>query len=83
MKRLLVCTHSRCAAKNLSSQLIPVDFSLPCDKSPEWISAHPLVRLVRDTNAYAVLSGCLQEECQQNQSLPVWKRPTAENHDDL
>ena len=72
--------------KNLNSQLIRVDFSLPCDKSPEWISTSPLVksfRLVRDKNADAILSGCLQEDCQRNQSLPIWKRPEAGTHDAL
>lgn len=63
--------------KNLSPQLIRVDFSLPCDKSPEWISSNSLVkkfRLVRDKHADAVLSGCFKEECKENRSLPVWKR---------
>ena len=72
--------------KNLNSQLVRVDFSLPCDKSPEWISTYPLVksfRLVRDKNADAVLSGCLQGECQENQSLPIWKRPTDGKYDAL
>ncbi len=72
--------------KKQSSQLIRVDFSLPCNRSPEWISTSPLVtsfRFVRDKNADAVLSGCLQEECQQNQSLPIWKRPEAGNHNTL
>jgi hypothetical protein len=37
-------------------------------------------RLVRDKNADAALSGCLQEKSDknqglQNQSLPIWKRP--------
>jgi hypothetical protein len=69
--------------KNLTSQLVRVDFSLPCDKSPEWVSAKPALmsfRLVRDKNADAALSGCLQEKSDknqglQNQSLPIWKRP--------
>jgi hypothetical protein len=72
--------------KNLNSQLVRVDFSLPCDKSPEWISTNPLVknfRLMRDKNADAVLSGCLQGECQDNQSLPIWKRPADGKHDAL
>jgi hypothetical protein len=72
--------------KNLNAQLIRVDFSLPCDKSPEWISTNPLVksfRLIRDKNADVVLSGCLQDECKQNQSLPIWKRPATGNHEAL
>lgn len=72
--------------KNLNSQLIRVDFSLPCDKSPEWISTNSSVkrfRLVRDKTPDAVLSGCLQEECKENQSLPIWKRPRGETHDPL
>jgi hypothetical protein len=64
-----------------------VDFSLPCDKSPEWASSKQVLksfRLVRDKNADAVLSGCLQEKCDknqqpQNQSLPIWKRPVGGN----
>jgi len=77
--------------KNLTSQLIRVDFSLPCDKSPEWVSAKPVVksfRLVRDKNADTALSGCLQEKCDknprvQNQSLPIWKRPVGGNDETL
>lgn len=72
--------------KSLSPQFIRLDFSLPCDKSPDWISADPLVksfRLVRDKSADAVLSGCLQEECGQNQSLPIWIRPAAGKPDAL
>ena len=72
--------------KNLNSQLIRVDFSLPCDKSPEWISTNPSVkifRLVRDKSADVVLSGCLQGECQGSQSLPIWKRPPGGSHDPL
>jgi hypothetical protein len=72
--------------KNLNFQLVRVDFSPPCDKFPERISTNPLVksfRLIRDKNADAVLSGCLQDECKQNQSLPIWKRPATGNHDSL
>ncbi|HKS82742.1 MAG TPA: hypothetical protein VJR23_14660 [Candidatus Acidoferrales bacterium] len=71
---------------NLNSQLIRVDFSLPCGKSPEWISTNTSVktfRLVRDKNADVVLSGCLQGECEESQSLPIWKRPTGGSHDPL
>jgi Transcription elongation factor, N-terminal len=52
--------------KNLNSQLVRVDFSLPCDKSPEWISMNPLMksfRLVRDKNADAVLC---RDACREN-----------------
>lgn len=77
--------------KNLTSQLVRVDFSLPCDKSPEWVSTKPVVksfRLVRDKNADAALLGCLQEKCEkspqvQNQSLPIWKRPIGGNDETL
>jgi hypothetical protein len=70
--------------KNLNSQVIRVDFSLPCDKSPDWVSEKPDVkrfRLLRDKNADVALSGCLEEQCQSNQALPAWKRPPSENHD--
>jgi hypothetical protein len=66
--------------KNQDAQRIRVDFSLLCGKDAEWISSSPMVksfRLVRDKDADVVLSGCLQEECQQNQTLPIWKRPPA------
>lgn len=72
--------------KSINSQLIRVDFSLPCDKSPEWISSHSPVkkfRLVRDKHADAVLSGCLQESCKVSQSLPVWKRLAGGTQDPL
>jgi len=73
--------------KNLNSQLVRVDFSLPCDKSPEWVSTKPVVksfRLVRDKNADAALLGCLLEKCDknqqlQNQLLPIWRRPVGGN----
>jgi hypothetical protein len=39
--------------------------------------------LVRDKSADTVLSGCLQEECKQNQSLPTWIRPTGGKHEAL
>jgi len=71
---------------NLNSQLIRVDFSLPCDKSPGWISTSLPVksfRLVRNKGADAILSGCLQEQCQQKQSLPIWKRLETGTHDAL
>ena len=72
--------------KNLKSRLIRVDFSLPCSKSPEWISKNPLAmrfRLVRDKEADAVLSGCLEGECKENLSLPIWGRPPGGDYESL
>jgi len=72
--------------KKLRSQLIRVDFSLPCGKYPDKIasnSAPMKFRLVRDKNLDYVLSGQMEGERQQNQSLPIWKRPEGANHDAL
>jgi len=44
------------------SEFIRVDFSLPCDKSPEWVSAKPSIqrfRLFRQKDCDAVLVGSM------------------------
>jgi len=72
--------------KKLRSQLIRVDFSLPCDRFPGKIttnSAPRKFRLVREKNLDYVLSGQMEGETQQKQSLPIWKRPEGSNHDAL
>jgi TonB family protein len=82
---------------DLKSPLILLNFSLPCDKSPEWISAEPVLktfRLVRDKDGDAPLTGCVEESCKldlceqeepcgQSSSLPIWKRPPSADHNPL
>jgi TonB family protein len=81
---------------NLKSPLILLRFSLPCDRSPEWISAEPVVRtfrLVRDKEGDAPLTGCVGESCQisicekdpcqQTSSFPIWTRPPSADHNPL
>lgn len=71
--------------RDVPSQFIEVRFSLPCDKSPEWItrkSSLQKFRLTRDQDSDAVLkefmdcrtespSGHAPEPCPQ---IALWKR---------
>jgi hypothetical protein len=72
--------------KNQRSQLIRVDFSLPCGKSPEWASADSSVksfRLVRKKDADVVFSGSVAGEKQKDHIFPVWNRPKGAEHNAL
>jgi hypothetical protein len=60
------------------SEFIRVDFSLPCDKSPEWVSAKPSIqrfRLFRQKDCDAVLVGSMAGERQHEPALQTWKHP--------
>jgi len=62
--------------KNIHSNFIRVDFSLPCEKSPEWVTTEPSIqkfRLFRQRNCDALLSGSVAEERTQNPAMPMWK----------
>ncbi len=55
--------------KNIQTKFIRVDFSLPCDKSPEWVSAEASVRkfrLYRQKDCDAVLEEFAGTEPKQN-----------------
>ena len=72
--------------KNLHSQLIRVDFSLPCGKSPEWASSDSSIktfRLVRSKDGDGVLSGFMEGENQRGHALAVWRRPMGAEHNAL
>jgi hypothetical protein len=72
--------------KDLGSEFIRVDFSLPCDKSPEWVSAKPSIqkfRLFRQKDCDAVLVGSMDEEPKQKLAMPIWKYPPGTEHDVL
>jgi hypothetical protein len=69
--------------KDLSSDFIRVDFSLPCGKSPEWVSAKPSIqkfRLIRHKDCDAVLEGSIDEEPHQGPAIPIWKYPLGTEH---
>jgi hypothetical protein len=77
-------------ARDIPSHFVEVSFSLPCDKSPEWLTRKPSLEkfhLIRDQSAAPVLkefidcaaessSGHAPEPCSH---LPIWKHvPGAE-----
>jgi hypothetical protein len=72
--------------KNGHSKFIRVDFSLPCEKSPEWVSTKPTIQkfhLFRQEDCDAVLSGSVDEEPTQNPTMPMWKYTPGTEHEAL
>ena len=72
--------------KDVPWEYIRVNFTLPCDKSPEWISSKPLVqkfRLLRQKECDAVLAGSANKEPKESLALPIWKYPPGTEHDAL
>jgi hypothetical protein len=72
--------------KNGHSKLIRVDFSLPCEKSPEWISTNPSIQkfhLFRRKNCDEVLSGSADQEPTLKSTMPMWKYTTGAEHEPL
>ena len=72
--------------KNILSEFVRVDFSLPCGKSPEWISSKPSVqkfRLIRQKDCDSALSGSVDKESQENPILPIWEYPPGAEHERL
>lgn len=72
--------------KKSHSEFIRVDFSLPCDKSPEWVVIKPFVRkfhLLRQNDCDAAMAGSMDGESTQNQAMPIWKYPQGAPRDNL
>ena len=68
------------------SEFIRVDFSLPCDKSPEWVSGKPSIqkfRLLRQKDCDAVLKEFMDIESKQHSAIPIWRHPLGEELDSL
>lgn len=64
--------------KDVSSDFIRVDFSLPCGKSPRWESAKPSIqkfRLVRHKDCDGVLKRFFDAPPKQGLSIPIWEYP--------
>jgi hypothetical protein len=62
--------------KDARSEFIRVDLSLPCDKSPEWLSTKPPIQkfhLVRQKNCDAPLEGSVDGEPKPDLTIPTWK----------
>ena len=86
--------HVQDHATDVPSQFVEVRFSLPCNKSPEWItrkSSLQKFRLTRDQDADSILkefidcvtespSGHTPEPCPQ---VPMWKRVPSAEHEKL
>src|SRR5665213_244996 len=76
-------------SKHNHSELIRVDFSLACDKSPEWVSAKPSIqkfRLLRRKDCDAVLEKFMDfedTESKEHSAIPIWKHPPGEELDSL
>jgi hypothetical protein len=72
--------------KDKHPEYIRVDFSLPCDKSPEWTSTKSLIqrfRLFRHTDCDAVLREFMETEPKQDSAIPIWRHPPGAEHDRL
>lgn len=72
--------------KDIPSKLIRVEFSLPCGKSPDWISRKPSIqkfRLVRQKDCDVALAGLTDEDSKQGLALPIWKYPSGTEHSAL
>ena len=86
--------HVQDHGSNVPSQFVEVKFSLPCNKSPEWLihkSSLKTFRLTRDQDADSVLnelidcgteslSGHTPEPCPH---APMWKRVPSAEHEKL
>jgi hypothetical protein len=72
--------------QNGHSKFIRVNVSLPCEKSPEWVSTKPIIqrfRLVKQKDCDAALSGALDEDATQNPFMPMWKYTPGTKHEEL
>ena len=70
----------------IRSEFIRVDFSLPCEKSPEWVSAKPLMQkfhLFRQKDCDAGLVEFMETVPKQDTAIPIWKHPPGAEHDSL
>ena len=72
--------------KDIRSKFIRVDFTLPCNKSPEWVSAKPsnqTFRLFRKKDCDAVLVEFMDYEHEQGPAVPIWTYRSGSQHDTL
>jgi hypothetical protein len=72
--------------KDNRSEFIRADFSLPCEKSPEWVSAKPSIqkfRLFRQKDCDAVLGEFMDIEPKHDSAIPIWKHPPGAEHESL
>jgi hypothetical protein len=72
--------------KSGQSKFIRVDFSLPCEKSPEWVSTKTTIQkfhLCRQKDCDVVLSGSVDEEHTKNPTIPMWKYTPGTGHEAL
>jgi len=72
--------------KNTHSKFVRVDFGLPCEKSPVWISAKPPVerfRLNRHKECDAVLKESMEMEQKREVVIPMWQYPSGATHERL
>lgn len=72
--------------KNARSQFIRVDFTLPCDKSPQWASAKGPIQkfhLARRQDCDEVLGGSIAGEPNPNLVLPIWNHPPGTENETL
>lgn len=76
-------------SEEMPIDLIRVDFSMPCDKSPDWIPARngtQKFRLFRKADCDENLTGSVEgdpSESKQLSNLPIWKRVSASQRDTL
>jgi hypothetical protein len=72
--------------KGTRSEFLRVDFSLPCDKAPEWVSAKPSnqkFRLFRHRDCDAVLAEFTDANSKADLVMPIWKYPPGAEHGTL
>jgi hypothetical protein len=72
--------------KDIPWEYIRVNFTLPCGRSPEWVSSKPLVqkfRLLRQKDCDATLAGSVDNGPKEGLALPIWKYPPGAEHDAL
>lgn len=71
---------------NRDSEFIQLDFSLPCDKSPTWLSTQPVTekfRVFRKRDCDDVLTGSVDDAVSQSKTVPIWKYFPGAQHDEL
>jgi hypothetical protein len=70
------------APRDTLSDLVRIDFSLPCNKLPQWVSTKPVrqrFRLIRAETCEPVLSGVALES-HQDLTVPIWEYPPGIDH---
>ena len=73
-------------SKDSLSKFIRVDFSLPCQESPAWVSAKPKVqnfRLYRNKECDEVLKESREIEQKREVVIPMWQYPAGTTHERL